>query len=178
MKNILGVFNTAAEVNEAVASLELRGYGKDDISVVATKEALGSDEIVIEDNRLKGVTDTALTGGVIGGILGLLVGVGALTIPGLGLLFITGPVAAALGITGVAGATVSGALTGTLAGGIVGALMQLGVEEQVAKDYASAVESGKIILGVESADEDVDDVTTILTSSGATKITELDVKAR
>lgn len=178
MKNILGVYNNVSEVNEAVASLELRGYGKDDISVVAAKEALNSEEVEIEDNRLKILTDTTVTGGVIGGILGLLVGVGALTLPGIGLLFVTGPIAAALGITGVAGSTVSGALTGSLVGGIAGALRQLGVEDRLAVDYQSAVESGKIILGVEAADEDADDVTKILTTSGATKVTELNMREK
>ncbi len=176
MRNVLGIFKDVQSVNVALASLEMRGYGKEDISVVATREALGSQELKIENNMLKGVTDTAVTGGLIGGFIGLLVGVGALTIPGLGLLFVTGPVAAALGITGVAGATVSGALTGSMVGGIAGALKELGVEESLAVEYEKDVKGGNIILGIETEDEDVHDVIKILTTSGASRVSELQSK--
>ena len=77
MRNVLGIFKDAQSVNVALASLEMRGFDKEDISVVATREALGSQELKLENNMLKGVTDTAVTGGLIGGFLGLLVGVGA-----------------------------------------------------------------------------------------------------
>lgn len=173
MRNVLGIFRDVESTNLALASLEARGYTKDDISVVATKEALGSEDLHFENNMLKGVTDKAMAGGLIGGFLGLLIGVGALTIPGLGLLFITGPVATALGITGVAGATVSGALTGSMVGGVAGALMELGVEDKLALEYEQEVKGGHIILGVESEDEDAPDVIKILTTSGASRITEL-----
>ena len=176
MRNVLGIFKDVRSANVALASLEMRGYDKEDISVVATREALGSQELKLENNMLKGVTDTAVTGGLIGGLLGLLVGVGALTIPGLGLLFVTGPVAAALGITGVAGATVSGALTGSMVGGIAGALKELGVEENLAIEYEKDVKGGNIILGVETEDEDVHDVIKILTTSGASRVSELQNK--
>jgi hypothetical protein len=60
MKNVLGIFKNIESTNVALASLEMRGYSKDDISVVATKEALGSQELQFENNMLKGVTDTAM----------------------------------------------------------------------------------------------------------------------
>jgi hypothetical protein len=176
MKNVLGIFKNIESTNVALASLEMRGYSKDDISVVATKEALGSQELQFENNMLKGVTDTAMAGGLLGGFLGLLIGVGALTIPGLGLLFVTGPIATALGITGVAGAAVSGALTGSMVGGIAGALKELGVDESLALEYEQDVKGGNIILGVETEDEDVSDVMKILTTSGATRVSELQNK--
>lgn len=176
MKNVLGIFRNVQSANVALASLEMRGYSKSDISVIATKEALGSQELKFENNMLRGVADTAMTGGLIGGFLGLLIGVGALTIPGLGLLFVTGPIATALGITGVAGATVSGALTGSMVGGIAGAFKELGVEESLALEYEQDVKGGSIILGVETEDDDAHDVIKILTTSGASRVSELQGK--
>ena len=91
-------------------------------------------------------------------------------------MFVTGPVATALGITGVAGTTVSGALTGSMVGGIAGALKELGVEESLAIEYEKDVKGGNIILGVETEDEDVHDVIKILTTSGASRVSELQNK--
>ena len=57
------------------------------------------------------------TGGVIGGTLGLLAGIGALAIPGVGPLIAAGPIMATLAGLGVGGAV----------GGLVGALVGMGI---------------------------------------------------
>jgi hypothetical protein len=64
-------------------------------------------------------------GGVIGGTLGVLVGLGALAIPGLGPLIAIGPISAGLAGLGVGG----------LVGGFVGALVGMGVTESDAQLY-------------------------------------------
>jgi hypothetical protein len=84
----------------------------------------------------------------LGGPAGLLVGLGALTIPTLGLFLIGGPIAGALGLTGAIATAVSGATTGILAGGLVGALVSLGVPESVAKTYEDKVHAGGVLLAV------------------------------
>ena len=67
----------------------------------------------------EGVTAGATTGGVAGGALGLLAGIGALAIPGVGPFIAAGPIMAAL----------SGAALGATTGGIVGGLIGLGIPE-------------------------------------------------
>ncbi|MFZ5425052.1 MAG: low temperature-induced protein [Patescibacteria group bacterium] len=175
-KNVLGMFKSVDEVNAVLKTLEVNGYTKDAISVVTSKDALNSDKVKFENNVVEGVKDSAKTGGVIGGILGLLVGVGALTIPGIGLLFVSGPIAAALGITGVAGATASGAIAGSLVGGIAGALKEIGVDEQLAVKYEEDLKQGYLIVGVTARDGDTQRIKDVFSSNGAMHISDLAIE--
>src|SRR6185295_19443066 len=77
-------------------------------------------------------------GGALGGTLGLLVGIGALAIPGLGPLIAAGPILAAL----------SGAAAGAAVGGITGALIGMGIPELEAKQYEGKIRGGNILLSI------------------------------
>lgn len=88
------------------------------------------------------MTAGALTGGALGGTLGVIASLGALAIPGIGPLLAAGPIAA-----GLAGATV-GAGVGGLAGGFIG----LGIPEKEAKYYDERVHEGDVLVLVD-ADE-------------------------
>ncbi|HSI20433.1 MAG TPA: low temperature-induced protein [Verrucomicrobiae bacterium] len=138
-------FATRAEADQALANLEGMGYTSSDISVIAkedgrTVEKDGAGEVA--EDTLGG----AATGGVIGGIAGLLAGIGV--VPALAGILIGGPVAAALGLAGAAATTVSGAVTGAVAGGLIGALTGIGLSEEDAKYYDDAVRGGDIVIGV------------------------------
>ncbi len=93
--------------------------------------------------------------------MGLLAGIGALAIPGIGPLIAAGPIMAAL-----AGAGVGGAL-----GGIGGALIGLGIPEYEAKRYEGLVKEGGILLSVHAASsEEVTKAKKILDATGAKDI--------
>jgi tetrahydromethanopterin S-methyltransferase subunit C len=103
-------------------------------------------------------------GGAIGGTLGLLAGIGALAIPGLGPFIAAGPIMAAL----------SGAAAGAAVGGITGALIGMGIPEVEAKQYEGKIKGGNILISVHA--ESGDDRTRakkILEQSGATDVTSV-----
>src|SRR5690606_33937912 len=100
----------------------------------------------------------AATGGVLGGIVGLLVGAAAITIPGIGIV-VAGPLAAALG----------GAGLGAITGGIAGALTSIGVEEDEAQHYQSRYEEGDILIVV-AANGRESEAHAILNSGGTSDI--------
>jgi hypothetical protein len=75
---------------------------------------------------------------VVGGTLGLLVGIGALAIPGLGPFIAAGPIMASLAGIGVGGAV----------GGLIGALVGMGIPEYEAKRYEGRVKEGGVLLSV------------------------------
>jgi hypothetical protein len=79
---------------------------------------------------------------VIGGTIGLLAGIGALALPGVGSLIAAGPLLAAL----------SGAAAGATVGGLAGALVGLGIPELEARLYDGKVRGGNILLAVHVAD--------------------------
>ena len=101
------------------------------------------------------------TGGVIGGTLGLLAGIGALAIPGVGPLIAAGPIMASLAGLGIGGAV----------GGIVGALVGMGIPEYEAKRYEGAVKEGGTLLSVHCDTSDqIDAAKTALKETGARDI--------
>jgi uncharacterized membrane protein len=171
-KTIIGLYNRVTDVDDTLMQLDQAGFSEQDISVLTRQDTL---DVKIENDSSEGIKSGAATGGVVGGVLGLLAGVGALTIPGLGALFITGPIAAALGITGVAGATVSGALTGALAGGLIAGLKELGIDEPTAKDMEKKLEEGYTLLAVTADDDTEDEVKEILKDNNAESIKEFEL---
>ena len=101
-------------------------------------------------------------GGVIGGTLGLLAGIGALAIPGVGPLIAAGPILAAM----------SGAAAGATIGGIAGALIGLGIPEIEAKRYDCKISGGNILVAVHVDDVDRQKLAEVeLTEAGADDIT-------
>jgi len=81
---------------------------------------------------------------VIGGVLGWLVGIGALAIPGLGPFIAAGPIVAALAGVGAGGAL----------GGIAGALVGMGIPEYEAKRYEGRIKGGGYLLSVHCDDSE------------------------
>lgn len=145
---VLGVFSDADNAERAIYDLNTLGYNPKDMSIVMKDESSGNLYQSTGASIAEGAASGATTGGIIGGLAGLLIGLGAVAVPVLGGLLIAGPLAAALGLTGVAATTVSGAVTGVIAGGIVGGLIGLGVPEEEAASYENRIKEGGILVAV------------------------------
>ena len=164
----LGVFTDREHAEMAINDLQTAGYNPRDISVI-TRE-IGDAQALARDtgaNVTEGAVEGATTGSVLGGLAGLLIGIGAITLPGIGALLIGGPLAAALGLTGAAATTVSGAVSGALAGGLVGGLVGLGVPEETARVYEEKIKEGAILLAVPSLDGTEGQARRIMEAHGA-----------
>jgi hypothetical protein len=134
-----GLYESCSQAENAVDALQQAGFRSDDISVLLPDQQ-SSKEFALEKNTKapEGTTTGAAAGGAIGGTLGLLAGVGALAIPGLGPFIAAGPIMGALAGVGAGGAI----------GGLVGALVGMGIPEYEAKRYEGHVKDGGILLSV------------------------------
>lgn len=140
-KKIVGVFHNEDEAIRAIEGLKQQGYPSEDISVIAKDRAdLKAVEEETGTKAPEGLATGAAAGGMLGGVTGLLVGIGALTIPGVGPIIAAGPIAA----------TLAGAAVGAGAGGLVGGLIGLGIPEEEAKQYDDYVRKGNILVLVRS----------------------------
>lgn len=179
MQMVLGIFNKRGDADDAISQLENHGFNPKDLSVVMKDtedaKAMASETGV---NTSAHVAGGVITGGVLGGIAGLLIGIGAIAIPGVGAVLIGGPLAAALGMTGVAATTASGAVTGALAGGLIGALTSLGVSEDDAEAYEKSIQSGGILLIVPVSAGEVAEVSDIMRYNNAEQIRTVTESAR
>jgi hypothetical protein len=145
----VAVFGNTTDAESAINDLRTAGIKDADISYVYTSE----NKTVVEDaggNSVgEGAAAGAGTGAIVGGLAGLAVANGIL--PGLGTLFVAGPLATALGLTGAAATTAAGAMTVAAAGTLIGALTGLGVSEDEAKVYEEKVKLGSILVAAKSA---------------------------
>jgi hypothetical protein len=122
-----------------VSTLRSSGFSNDDISVLFPNKQ-GTKDFAHEHNTKapEGAVAGASTGGLLGGTLGLLAGIGALAIPGLGPFIAAGPIMGAL----------SGMAAGATVGGVAGALIGLGIPEIEAKRYEGKVKGGNLLISV------------------------------
>ena len=159
-RTILATYKNAESANLAIEALHQIGVVKEDISILTldsqtTGNLPGSGVGKASDDAATG----AWQGAKLGLVGGILVGVAALTIPGLGALLAVGPLAASMGLTGVAGTAVTGAGIGTALGGIgalVGSLTKMGLPKEQAEAVDADLKGGAVLLSVkEGAHSDV-----------------------
>lgn len=156
---VFGLYASPAIAENAVDYLLEKGFSNSAISVLlpddeSTRAFAHEKHTKAPEGAATGVT----AGGVIGGSLGLLAGIGALAIPGVGPLIAAGPIMAALAGLGVGGAV----------GGIVGALVGMGIPEFEAKRYESAVREGGTLLSVHcDTSHQIDQAKVALKETGA-----------
>jgi len=142
---VVGVFHDNSAARRAIEALKDAGFDGDQISVLTpdreeTRAVASETETRAGEDAAKG----AVAGGILGGLGGWLVGIGALAIPGVGPFIAAGPIMAALG-----GAAVGGAL-----GGITGALVGLGIPELEAKRYEGKIKNGNVLISVHTENGD------------------------
>ena len=140
------------------------GYDPNRIGVIARdRDAAGK---LAEDTGAgvaTGAATGAVAGGILGGVAGLLVGTGALAIPGIGPVVAAGVWASTLGTAGATAA--AGAGIGAVAGGLIGALTGLGFPEEEATYYDRGIREGRYFVSVE--DEDAARVNRYFDETGA-----------
>lgn len=153
MKTVVALFDNFADAQAAVQELVDDAFDRSRISLVAgDREGAYAAGLKQPVNKGDATATGAATGAVLGGIGGILVGLGALAIPGIGPVIAAGPLIAGLVGAGV-GATV---------GGLVGVLVDAGLPEEHAGYYAEGVRRGGTLVSVESADSEVNRVIDIL----------------
>jgi hypothetical protein len=159
---VFGIYATPGTAEAAVDHLIAQGFTNASISVLLPDDE--STRAFAHEKNTKapeGATAGVTTGGVIGGTLGLLAGIGALAIPGVGPLIAAGPIVASLAGLGIGGAV----------GGIVGALVGMGIPEYEAKRYEGAVKGGGTLLSVHcDTSAQIDAAKTALKQTGASDI--------
>ncbi len=163
---------------EKLSKVEYKPYGTSGTTqgtsaYQGTRENYNSDnsdnvrnETLMTENTTKapeGGVAGATSGGLLGGSLGLLAGIGALAIPGMGPFIAAGPIIAAL-----SGSAIGGSL-GMLIGSIIGA----GIPEYEAKKYETGLHEGKILISVTTANNDLADrAYDIMKQGGATDLSK------
>jgi uncharacterized membrane protein len=165
-KRAVGVFTSRRDAEYALNELKNSGFLMDKVNVV-NKNADRNDEIAGVDVKDRagnkadeGAVTGAVTGGALGGIGGLLVGLGALAIPGIGPVMLAGATATAIATA------LSGGAIGAAAGSLVGALIGLGIPEERAKVYNERLSRGDYLVFVDGTEDEIRRAEAILSNRG------------
>lgn len=142
---MIGYYDSVSEAISVVEELKRQGYSSDEISIISkdmdnVDHIVNENELNVADDVAAGAVAGAATVGILGGLGGVLVGLGALAIPGIGPIIAAGPIVA--GITG--------AIAGVGAGGFAGALIGVGLPEDEAYLYSEHFNNGKILVLVDN----------------------------
>ncbi len=151
MKTIVGLYDDWSTARQVVEELARAGFDRNDINLIANdaNQEFAHSLGTTDGNgtaAAEGAAAGALAGGALGGIGGLLLGLGALAIPGVGPVIAAGPIAAGL----------TGAAVGAATGGIIGALANWGIPEEEAGYYAEGIRRGGTLVGVRADEGQVD----------------------
>jgi uncharacterized membrane protein len=146
MRTVSALFDTYDEVTAAVDALHDMGVASDDITVVTRGREMTTQ-----------IAEGAGLGAALGGVGGILAGLGAFAIPGLGSLFGVGWLVPIL----------LGAAAGGVAGGIVSSLMGAGFSEDDANVYAESVRRGSTLVAARIHDDEANRALEILRRCGA-----------
>ena len=159
---VFGIYTNANQAEHTVDRLIASGFASDDISVLLPDNKSSKDFAHEKNTKAPEGTTTGVTaGGAIGGTLGLLAGIGALAIPGLGPFIAAGPIMGALAGLGVGGAV----------GGLIGALVGMGIPEYEAKRYEGRIKEGGVLLSVHcDTSEEITRAKDLLKQTGAQDI--------
>jgi uncharacterized protein (TIGR02271 family) len=156
-KTVVGTYRDIQTAKAVIDDLVNAGFERANISLVANdadKRYSGYVDRTADDND--DVAQGAGIGAAIGGLGGLLIGLGALAIPGIGPIVAAGPIAAAL----------AGAGIGAVTGGIIGALIDLGIPEEEAHVYAESVRKGNVLVTAQVPDNRVNEASRIMERAG------------
>lgn len=168
-KLVVATFQDQVLAQRAAKEIQNQGLRTDDISIVAktneTTNQIGSTDnafsLSMRDDqktqmRADDVSDGIMTGGLLGGIAGILIGAGTMMIPGFGAIAAAGPI--------------TGLLTGAVTGGVVGGLVDLGIPEEKSRSYQDKIQKGKVLFAMKTPDEVAAKVEQVLNQCGCESV--------
>src|SRR5579859_3774827 len=127
-RTVAGVFEGLPQAETAIQNLFDAGFPNRDLSLVLQSQASAPRRESSDTRSASGVVAGASAGALLGGVMGLT----ALVIPGVGPLIAAGPIAV----------MISSILAGGTAGSLLGSFVGLGIPNEQAQTYEAAVRGG------------------------------------
>lgn len=160
---VLAIFTDESQAGRAVQTLRERGVPDQNISAIVRHEGpeVSAQEMITLDREADAIGTDVAVGSVVGGLAGFAAGLVLFSIPGLGQF---------LGL-GVLASTLGGAALGSAAGERTAHLTALGLPEERAERYQTALGSGHVVVAVTADSPDqVQTARAVLEAEGGDEI--------
>lgn len=172
MTEVVALFDTRAEAERAIESLEAMGHDASSVGymnrhhddVETDRDDVETEEHDEMSEGAKGAAGGGMGGAAVGAGAGLLASAGMLLIPGIG------PFLAAGTLAGTLGATAAGAAGGAAIGGAAGAIFGDDNDHEHSTYYRQGVEEGGSLVTVDVQQDDTESVTSMMRDMGAKKV--------
>ncbi|MDB5080480.1 MAG: hypothetical protein JWP00_2404 [Chloroflexi bacterium] len=175
---VVALFENPAAANVGLSSLRASGFNPDQISylcrsqdalAVLEQPSITNSLIRPEEHSLaESPALGAISGGIMGGSLGWLVGLALITVPGVGVMVGAGALATLIG-SAVAGATL---------GGLGGGLLLYGMPEDEAKHYANQLQGDRVLIVLEGVSQETEGkATQLLEEAGGKEVRVIERQA-
>ncbi len=158
----VGRFSNYINVKQALSELQKAGFPVAQISLVANSvnyqhqfDGAGLDNFA-RGEAIADAATVAITGGLLGSVIGCLMGLGLLTVPGIGLLIATGMTGTAV-VTTIAGAGI-----GATSGGLISVLSSSAIFFDQATVDCKRCQQDEYLLIVDGTDDEVPRAASIL----------------
>ncbi len=151
-KLAIGLFTDSKRAGEAVSELNKAGF-TDQITVVAKDEDQQYIDTTVHQVKNESGDATAggaITGTILGGIIGFFVGASAIAVPG------------GVVVLGTLATTLIGMGGGATIGALTGALVERGVPEEQVTIFSDRLQAGDVAVVAEVDDDKVDEVEEIM----------------
>lgn len=170
-KTIVAIFDVYTNAEKAAFEVKEKGLRTDNISIIVKDDGnkgylrpnengqLYVAEYATYPFRLtkrERITDGIITGGIFGGVTGIVLGAVSMFIPRLGLVAAGGPI--------------TGLLAGFILGGLTGAVIDIRVPKIKKQEYHKLVSQGNAIFSMKVDEERMDAIIEIIKEHGALSV--------
>lgn len=171
-KTIVAIFKVYDNAEKAAYEVRNKGLRTDNISIIVKDSGnkayykpnnedgqlklVQNGSIPYKTSKIERMSDGIITGGIFGGVIGILIGAASMFISGLGMVAAAGPI--------------GGLLFGLIAGGIVGGLMDLGIPKGKRQEYENLVTNGNALFSMKVDEERMEAIIQIIKENGALSV--------
>lgn len=160
---VAGIFDTHIEAETSIKELQLAGFDMKKLSIVG-KDYHTEEHVVGYYNAGDRMKVWGKRGAFWGGFWGLLFGSALFVIPGVGPLFVFGPLA-----VWIVGALEGAAIVGGLSA-LAAALYSIGIPQDSSIQYETAIKSDKFLVIAHGTSGQVAQAKSILETAGAAQV--------
>ena len=171
-KTIVAVFKVYGNAEKAAFEIRNKGLRTDNISIIVKDSSnkayyspnnedgqlklVQNDSIPFKISKIERMSDGFITGGIFGGVSGILVGTASMFVSGLGMVAAAGPI--------------GGLLFGLIVGGLLGGLMDIGIPKVKRQEYENLVSNGNALFSMKVDEERMEAIIKIIKENGALSV--------